>query len=142
VTDDADIPLFDDEWRSAWQRRLADSAELAHVGRWCNLELVISRGGEQRAFQLAAGRLVDEPVAGAERIVLAGSHHSWSAFLAAVPPPFHNSVLGMDRRCDDFSVAEGRQSLTRHLRALEVVFAAARQAAGEVRRGARPEVAA
>ena len=133
---DLDTALFDQAWRSAWRRRLADSTELAHVGRWCDLELVLRDGSDEWTFHLAAGRLVDEPVAGAERIVLAGSRHSWSAFLAEVPPPFHNRVPGLSRRCDHFWVVVGKESLTRHLRTLDVVFAAGRQATNEVRRGA------
>lgn len=127
------VPLFDERWREAWARHLADSAELAHAARWCDVDLVLRCGGREKTFHLVAGRLSDTPAARAERIVLDGAQARWARFLQPVPSPFHNTVLAMDRRCEDFSVTGGRESLTRHLRALTVVFGAARAAATEVR---------
>ncbi|MCW2696525.1 MAG: hypothetical protein JWR62_1610 [Modestobacter sp.] len=128
-------PFLGEDWQEAWRRHLAASRELAHVGRWCDVDLVIRCGDRTETFQLVAGQPVVAAAPRAERIVLEGSSERWSAFLQPLPPPFHNAVLGMDRRCADFSIAEGRELLVRHLRALTVVLDGARAAMAAVRAG-------
>lgn len=122
-------PLFEGDWISEWERLLAHEPELAHCGRWCNVDLVLRCDGREATFHLVAGKLSDMQAHDAERIVLDGADARWRGFLQQPPPPHHQSVLGMDRRFNDFTVLEGRESLIRHLRALSVVFSTARSAA-------------
>jgi hypothetical protein len=127
--------FLDQHWQETWRRHLAASRELAHVGRWCDLDLVIRCGDRTGTFSLVAGQPAATTVPQADRIVLEGSPERWAAFLQPVPPAFHNSVLGMDRRCADFAITEGREALVRHLRALTVVLDGARAAMATVRAG-------
>jgi hypothetical protein len=128
-------PFLDQHWQEAWRRHLAASRELAHVGRWCDLDLVLRCGDRTETFSLVAGQPAVTSGPQADRIVLEGSPERWAAFLQPVPPAFHNSVLGMDRRTADFAITEGREVLVRHLRALTVVLDGARAAVAAVRAG-------
>lgn len=122
--------VVDERWLRVWSEALRQDPELAHAGRWCDLTLVLDCDGRRRALRIEGARITAtaaEPRPGwPEPVVLAGSARAWNAFLSRVPPPFHNDVLALDRRQDDFTIAAGRDEVIRHLRVLQVMFDLAR----------------
>jgi hypothetical protein len=126
------IGFLDPRWRERWRRGLEESAELAHTGRWCHLTLVLGCPAGTRALRLAQARIVEDaelPGPGwPEALELYGSQRAWAAFLAPVPPPFHNDLPVLDRRQDDFDIRSGRDVMIRHLPVLQQVFECARHA--------------
>lgn len=126
------VPFSDETWQLRWRELLLASRELVHVGRWSDVDLVLRSGERGVTLHLVGGRPSADPAENAERIVLDGAPQRWRAFLQPLPPPFHNTVLAMDRRCPDFAIAEGHQALVRHLRTVTVVLDVARSAAASV----------
>ncbi|WP_043266590.1 hypothetical protein [Streptomyces sp. CT34] len=125
------VDFLDPRWRRRWRQALRESTELAHIGRWCHLGLVLGSPAGTRALRLERARIVeDAELPGPdwpERLELYGSQRAWAAFLAPVPPPFHNDLPALDRRQEDFEVRSGREVMVRHLRSPQLVFECARQ---------------
>jgi hypothetical protein len=118
----------------AWWRQLVRhieaDAEIAHVGRWSNVQLALVSDSTVGIVTFEAGRVVaiadDIGTIAADAVVMTGSSRAWRAFLQPVPPPQHNDVLAMDRRQADFEISGARAVLIRNLRFIELVMARCR----------------
>jgi hypothetical protein len=118
------------DWWPRLVTRIAADAEMAHVGRWSNLQLALVGESGAGALTFKAGKVVavahDVTALAADAVVMTGSGRAWRAFLQAVPPPQHNDVLAMDRRQPDFEIGGDRAVLIRNLRFIELVMSRCR----------------
>jgi hypothetical protein len=111
--------LFDPAARDAWIRRVNADREFQLVSRWNALHFQLGCDGVAHPFSIAEGKLGQATApAGVELVSLEGSQAAWAAFLEPMPASPNHHVLGMDRRRDDFSIAQGRHLFIRHLRVM------------------------
>ena len=113
-------------WFEALGETLAADPELAMIGRWCTLDLVVVVDEEAVLLRIEGGRIsriVPEPDMGASwSVTLRGSLEDWLTFLQPVPPPFYHDLLAMNTRVPSFSIEGDRRVFVRHLHALGRIF--------------------
>jgi hypothetical protein len=121
--------LFNPIMMETWVLRVNADREFQLVSRWTDLQFQLVCGNLTHLFQLTPGKLSAASYAatasvdiGAEFVSLEGSESAWAAFLKPVPESPNHHVLGMDRRRDDFSIAQGRHFFIRHLRVMTIAL--------------------
>ncbi len=114
----------------AWAETLSSDPEFQCNSRRADFGVRLRADQEVRCFRIVAGELrsvqAQEDDAREPQIELAGTISAWSKFLQPTPPRFHNDVLGMQRRTDEFSVLADQAVLTRNLHVLHRLFEVAR----------------
>jgi hypothetical protein len=121
--------LFNPAVMEAWILRVNADREFQLVSRWTDMHFQLVCGNVTRLFRITPGKLSAASQAatasvdtGAEFISLEGSESAWAAFLKPVPESPNHHILGMDRRRDDFSIAQGRHFFIRHLRVMTIAL--------------------
>ncbi len=123
------------EWFEALREAVAADAEMAVIGRWCDVDLALVVGDELVLLRLRAGKLAEtlfDPDLGESwDFTLRGKLEDWRTFLQPTPPPFYSDLLAMNSRVPSFSIEGDRKAFVRHLRPIGKVFALAQRIGGE-----------
>lgn len=111
--------------RARWRQLVAGDLEYRIAARWTTFSLRLEAGTDvidvavqPIGLSFDVGTLED----GADSIVLSGSPAAWDAFLRPLPTPPNHSILGMERRRDDFRITSDRHQLLRNLRPLTIAL--------------------
>ena len=116
---------------TGWSANLLADPEFRLIARWSHFALRLVAGADALDLRVSPGGLslvrTPAPSTDDETIVLEGSDAAWRAFLAPEPVAPDHSVLGMDRRRDDFTIAQGRETMIRNLRTFALVMTVLRQ---------------
>ncbi|MEN0138841.1 MAG: hypothetical protein AAGC80_27055 [Rhodococcus sp. (in: high G+C Gram-positive bacteria)] len=128
---------FPDTWIDGWLASAEADRELRTIGRWTSFTLVLRSGDEEVVVDIDGGRPHRRTDATTEAvdlevIRLEGSPAAWDSMLVPCPAPRCNDVLALDRHHPEFSIAEGRTSLIRHLRILLLLLRIAAHTEGRV----------
>lgn len=114
------------EWFKVLGDAVAADRELAVIGRWCTVDLVLVIGEEIVLIRLREGKIaeaVPDPDIGASwDVTLRGTEENWREFLRPIPRPFYTDLLAMNSRVPSFSVEGDRHAFVRHLRTLGRIF--------------------
>jgi diadenosine tetraphosphate (Ap4A) HIT family hydrolase len=122
--------LFGPEQLRSWVSLANGSAELAVAGRWSSFVLrLVSDGHAVAEVFVNQGRVepVEEAPVPERTITLRAPHQIWAAFCSAMPARHRHHVLALDKDVPDFQV-ENRDLLIRHLRVVDLVLEALRDA--------------
>ncbi len=123
------------DWFEALREAVADDAELAVIGRWCDLDLALAIDGELVLLRLRAGEIAETMFApdlsASWTVTLRGKREDWRTFLQPIPPPFYSDLLAMNSRVPSFSIEGDRKAFVRHLRPIGRIFALARRIGDE-----------
>lgn len=122
-------------WFEALRSAAAEDAELAHIGRWCTLDVALVVDDELVVLGLRRGRieeiLVAPDIGVSWDVTLRGTSNDWETFLQKEPPPLYTDLLAMNSRIQSFSIEGDRRKFVRHLRALGRLFAIAQTVGAE-----------
>jgi hypothetical protein len=123
------------EWFESLREAVAADAEMAVIGRWCDLNLALAIDGGLVLLRIRGGKLVEtvfDPDIGVSWMVtLRGTLDDWRTFLQPLPPPFYSDLLAMNSRVPSFGIEGDRSAFVRHLRPLGRIFALAQRLGGE-----------
>ncbi len=122
------MSLLDEQQQNAWRTAVAGDAEYQLIARWTDATIQLCDDTSSYTYTVNAFGLRPRDDT-AKMIVLHGSNHAWTDFLADPPPPHAHNLLAMDRRRDDFTIAAGREELIANLRVLNRVMDLMRAAA-------------
>ena len=108
-----------------WADLVTRDAEYRTAARWTALHLRLESGEDSADLYLGpSGISPSQPDTRApfDTVLLAGSPAAWKDFLTACPLPPNHSILGMERRREDFQIIANRHHLVRNLRALTIAL--------------------
>ena len=121
-------------WFELLREAVTNDTELAVIGRWCTLDLVLVAGKETVLLRFEGGRVAEvilEPdISASWSVTLRGTREDWLTFLQPVPPPFYQDLLSMNDRVPSFSIEGDRKVFVRHLHALARIFRIAQEIGG------------
>ncbi|MBA3473917.1 MAG: hypothetical protein LC781_10965 [Actinobacteria bacterium] len=121
-------------WFELLREAVTNDTELAVIGRWCTLDLVLVAGKETVLLRFEGGRVAEvilEPdISASWSVTLRGTREDWLTFLQPVPPPFYQDLLSMNGRVPSFSIEGDRKVFVRHLHALARIFRIAQEIGG------------
>ena len=111
--------------RARWGRLVAEDPEYRRVARWTTFPVRIEADTDHVDIVAGPDGLSFDAGASdghADPIILSGSAEAWDAFLQLRPLPPNHSILGMERRRDDFRIIGDRHQLLRNLRPLVIIL--------------------
>jgi len=123
--------------RASWLARVNADREFALISRWTHVQFALRCGADTYRFKITPQRIeaIDAFAPDMPSFALHGTSAAWEDFSAPMPASPNHHVLGMDRRRDDFSIAEGRHHFIQHLRVMTVALALMRGHQNEVNHG-------
>lgn len=124
------VPFPEAGWFEALRDAAAADDELAVIGRWCTLDLVLAVDENLVLLRLREGRIseiiFDPDIGISWSVTLRGTLEDWRTFIRPVPPPFYSDLLAMNSRVPSSAIEGHRKTFVRHLRALGRLFEIAR----------------
>lgn len=111
------------EWMTAFQEKVNRDEELALIGRWFTLNILLGAGEDEFVLCLKEGQLVevihgprfDTPWSFAMR----APREHWENFIKPMPPPLFNEIWAMVMRVPEFKLEGNTLAAAQNIRALQ-----------------------